>query len=148
MDKLLFNYLWDGKTAKVKRTTVIASIEDGGLNMVDIFATHTAAKASWIKRLHSRNNGKWKVTMNWMLNINEKLLFCNPDQTIITNGKTSFHQQIIKAWQETNSTNPKDNNEILNQRLTMNQHIKISGKMIPLNFFDVVKIPRSQLETY
>ena len=90
---------------KVKRTTVIGSIEEGGLNMVDIFATHTAAKVSWIKRLHNINNGKWKVTMKWMLNINENLLFCNPDKTIMTNGKTLFHQQIIKAWQNTNSNN-------------------------------------------
>ena len=67
--------------------------------------------------------------------INEKLLFCNPDKSIVTNGKTLFHQQIIKAWQETNNTNPKDNKEILSQRLLMNQHIKISGEMIDFNFF-------------
>ena len=136
IDKLLIDYLWDGKTAKVKRTTVIGSIEDGGLNMVDVFVTHTAAKASWIKRLNSGNSGKWKVTTNWMLNLNEKLLFCNPDKTIITNGKTLFHQQIIKAWQETNSTNPKDSITILSQRLIMNQHIKISDKMINFDLFD------------
>ena len=51
IDSLLLNYLWGNKPANIKRSTITAPIKDGGLNMIDVFAVHTTAKCSWIKRL-------------------------------------------------------------------------------------------------
>ena len=69
IDKMLFNYLWDNKRAKIKRTTIIAKIEDGGLGMIDVHEIHNAAKCSWIKRLLDETNSKWKITTLQMLGI-------------------------------------------------------------------------------
>ena len=70
IDTILFKYLWDGKPPKIKISTIIASIEEGGLNMLDIFAVHTTAKCGWVRRLNSeKHKGKWKSTMYTMLNI-------------------------------------------------------------------------------
>ena len=54
IETILFKYLWDGKPPKIKRSTIIASIEEGGLNMVDVFAVHTTAKCGWVRRLNSQ----------------------------------------------------------------------------------------------
>ena len=52
IDKMLFNYLWDNKTPKIKKLTTIAAIEDGGIGMIDVQEVHRAAKCGWIKRIH------------------------------------------------------------------------------------------------
>ena len=59
IDKLLFNYLWDCKRSKIKRTTITAKIENGGLGMIDVHEVHNASKCGWIKRLHDETNSKW-----------------------------------------------------------------------------------------
>ena len=37
IDKLLFDYLWDNKPAKIKQSTIIAPIKQGELGMIDVF---------------------------------------------------------------------------------------------------------------
>ncbi len=69
IDKMLFDYLWDNKPSKIKRSTIIANIEDGGLGMIDVYEVHNAAKCGWIKRLHDETEAKWKITTLKMLNI-------------------------------------------------------------------------------
>ena len=94
IDDLLFNYLWDNKTAKIKRTTIIDTIENGGLDMVDVYAVHITAKCGWIKRLFDVNQTKWKITMLHMIQINKNIL--NKNINIIRSelGKTPFHKQL------------------------------------------------------
>ena len=44
IDQILLTFLWDNKPAKVKKSTIIAPIDQGGLNMVDLNAVNKAAK--------------------------------------------------------------------------------------------------------
>ena len=61
IDNILFKYLWDNKPSKIKKTTLIAPIKEGGFNMVDVFAVHTAAKCGWLKRILAGNSEiTWK----------------------------------------------------------------------------------------
>ena len=38
---ILFNFLWAGKPLKIKNSTIIALVNEGGLGMIDIYAVHT-----------------------------------------------------------------------------------------------------------
>ena len=58
IDKMLLNFLWDNKTAKIKKLTTIAAIEDGGLGMIDVHEVHRPAKCGWIKRIHDNTQSK------------------------------------------------------------------------------------------
>ena len=51
IDTILLNYLWGNKPAKIKQSTIIVPIQEGGLNMIDVLAVHTTAKCHWIQRL-------------------------------------------------------------------------------------------------
>jgi exonuclease III len=55
---LCFEFIWDKKQDKIKRTTVIRSIEQGGLGMPYIKAFISALKLTWIKKLY-RDKPKW-----------------------------------------------------------------------------------------
>ena len=61
LDKLIFSFLWDGKTPKVKRETMINNINDGGLGMPDVYLVNSTSKISWIKRLTNERDCKWKT---------------------------------------------------------------------------------------
>ena len=63
LDKMLLDLVWNSKSAKVKRSTIIAPVAEIGLGMVDIYKIHATSKLSWIKRLHDQTDAKWKTVM-------------------------------------------------------------------------------------
>ena len=57
-DKLLFQFLWGGKTNRIKRETVCQTYENGGLKMVDIYLSIATFKISWLRRICLTEGGK------------------------------------------------------------------------------------------
>ena len=51
LEKIIFNFLWNHKPPRVKRETVIAPIDSGGLKMLEVFVFQEAQKISFIKNL-------------------------------------------------------------------------------------------------
>ena len=51
LNKLLQNFLWNGKNDKIRRSGVCQAYEVSGLKMVDINSFLAALKVSWLKRL-------------------------------------------------------------------------------------------------
>ena len=132
IDNLLFNYVWGNKPAKIKRSKIIAPIEDGGLNMIDVFAVHATAKCGWLRRLSlGEQSLAWNKIMYSMLNISPEMLNRNIKHTEFTKSKTKFHEQILNCWNELqNNSSPSKIIELLNQNLFYNQLIKINKKHI------------------
>ena len=62
IDEILFGFLWDHKPPKIKRTTIIQNIDNGGLGMVDVYAVNKAAKCGWVKRLLDNNIKKMEMS--------------------------------------------------------------------------------------
>ena len=133
IDEMLFEYLWNGKTHKIKQNTVIGPIEHGGLNMIDVYAIQKAANIGWIKRLFDNNRSKWKTLFIYMANIDKDKLKYNPGTKY--NCKTGFHQQIMDSWQELNNTKPINTIDILNRYILHNQHIQINKNSVISKFF-------------
>ena len=46
-----FQFLWNGKPSKIKKSVVFQSYEQGGLKMLNIHSVLTTLKLSWIQRL-------------------------------------------------------------------------------------------------
>ena len=135
LDKLLFNFLWDNKPAKIKRCTIIAPIEQGGLAMIDVYEVHAASKCGWIKRLYDNSTSKWKISFLHLLNIGKNLLNKNLDLSIVNCCKSDFHKQILEGWIKIHSKEPKNYNEIVHQFLVYNKEIKIDRKQLTPTFF-------------
>ena len=51
LNKLLYNFLWNGKNDKIRRYGVCQAYEVGGLKVVDIKSFLAALKISWLKRI-------------------------------------------------------------------------------------------------
>ena len=47
VNSLYYDFLWDGKSDKIKRKVMINDFKDGGLRMLDIESFNKALKCSW-----------------------------------------------------------------------------------------------------
>ena len=51
LNTLLYNFIWDGPTDRIKRNTLIKQYAEGGLKMIDIKSFALAIKLTWIRRI-------------------------------------------------------------------------------------------------
>ena len=129
LDKLLFNFLWNDKPARVKRETIIAVSCEGGLKMPDVFAFHNAQKAMWIKRYHLNNSSKWRALFKQLSNFKDYELDHKLSKDDL-NCKSSFHHQVLHCWFNFKSNPPNNINEILNEYIFLNKYVQIGHKSI------------------
>ena len=58
-NKLIFNFLWDGKPDEIKRSIMVSDCMSGGMKMVDIYNFERALKVNWIRKLLSQKKSLW-----------------------------------------------------------------------------------------
>jgi len=51
LEQILYEFIWNGKADRIRRTTLIGDLDLGGINMIDIGSLNKALKISWVKRL-------------------------------------------------------------------------------------------------
>ena len=51
VNTILYNFLWEGKPDKIKRSTTILKHTHGGLKMVNIYNFDKSLKVTWVKKL-------------------------------------------------------------------------------------------------
>ncbi len=63
----IFNYIWN-KTDRIKRSTVIGKILDGGIEIVDFELKLKAIKASWISRISKQSSTLYHLVNSYCKN--------------------------------------------------------------------------------
>ena len=134
---LIYNFIWQGKRDHVKRDTIIASKEEGGLNMINFRLLDKSLKVTMLKRIIEPGNERWKILPQYYLNIfgpEYLILHINAlERKIIKELMIpNVYKDIISAWQECRH-NPRDVapsnvREIQNQILWENNLIRFHGK--------------------
>ena len=95
--RMIFKFLWKGPD-KVTRNSVINSIKNGGLNLIDIETQIKALRLSWIPRiLHSAKKGPWKSYFNHYLKPSGGtfLLKCNYEFKDLTTLLNDFYSDLL-----------------------------------------------------
>ena len=84
VDKITFDFIWDHKPAKIKKTTLIKQKTAGGLDMKDFSLFDKALKLNWVNRLCSYSNAPWQYIPKLLLaDVGGTELFkCNYDYII------------------------------------------------------------------
>ena len=98
VDKILYTFLWGGKTSKIKKTTMCSDYEEGGIKMLDIYSTLAAFKIGWVKRMIGDvNNLNLSIHLYpelGLLNKRGNAFPCN----IIEKIKNPFWKDVIKHF--------------------------------------------------
>ena len=121
VNEIIFGFIWKQKQPKLKKSTIIKSKNEGGLNMIDFSLFDKALKITWVKRLCSDDTRPWKIIpLSLLSNASETLLFqCNYDIKYldINEHLPKFYRDKILHWQEINTTTPKEKGDILREKI-------------------------------
>ena len=107
INKLSFDFIWEGKPAKIKRKTIISGISQGGLRMMDFEIMNKALKIAWIKRITENVQPAWKIIPEFTAAKYGGLSFLTKCQYDIKHFNLDnlppFYHTLLKYWQEYNA---------------------------------------------
>ena len=79
MYKIQKNFIWPGKKAKIKHSTLCNGYENEGLKNVNLGNKITITQCSWVKRLFEDDFHDWKIIPPFLIgkHLGEKFKFHN-----------------------------------------------------------------------
>ena len=133
INKIIFNFLWDGKPAKTKKKTIIAEKKHGGLEMIDFEIMERSLKLAWIKRIAENNHAAWKTIPEQALSQYGGFAFftqCQYDiHFCVLQNLPEFYRTILSYWQNFKLLT-NDEKAAQNQLIWSNRNILVVGKPI------------------
>ena len=142
LETVLFNFIWNNSTERIKRCTLIGPLDLGGVNMVDIKLLKKSINISWVPRLVTKYN-TWssRILLDILIEPNEnnpKYLFrANLNSTDLTHwfklSENNPWSEILVDWCNYNYKVKEmlyNKNSILDQTLWFNSHLRISHRPV------------------
>jgi hypothetical protein len=130
INKTLYNFINNGGSEKIKRSIMINKYEKGGYKMIELETYIKAIKIRWIERLTSIE-GIWKKYITDKIGPDiEYVTRCNikyEDLPFKIPGHNMWNE-VWKTWCKENYHDPEIIDQILNQSIWWNSHIRINGK--------------------
>jgi flagellar biosynthesis/type III secretory pathway chaperone len=141
LNTLFFKFLWNNKSEKIKRNTLIGNRFDGGLCMIDIEAYAKSMKSKFVKTLTDNQIANWKIIPTFFLNQygTNLLVFRMNIDTFKSLPKTrivlpTFYKSLLETWIDIkyvkSTSRPSTFYEIRKQVLWGNCNIKLNSKCL------------------
>ena len=130
LQKICFQFVWNGKQDRIARKTTIKDVKSGGLNIPDIKTYILALKLTWIKKLKISNH-KWRNLPMELYPFLHQLECYGPclfNQTVKNN---FFWSDVFKAYGIFFSeVKPNSTSQLLSEPVFYNKNMMIGNKMI------------------
>ena len=129
IEQILYNFVWKGKTDKVKRKVLISNYDKGGLKMLDIRSIIKKFQLCWIQRYFQPNESNWKNIFDEYLRPFGGLgllVHCNYDLEEIKKETNSFLTAVLETWKHFYCKFQKPSQNFI----WNNQNVKIGNKTI------------------
>ena len=137
INDIFYDFLWNKKGDKIKRTVLINDYDKGGLKMIDLTLFNKSMKSTWIQKyLDTSNRGKWKEFFELeFAKFGGNLIFKGNlnkmDCSKIIPVKNSFIRELLEIWSEVSFEDAiKNRQHFLEQPLWHNSLIRIDNKPI------------------
>ena len=106
LQSLQKEFIWDGRKAKIKHSTLIGDYHLGGLKNVDIPSKIFSLKFTWIKAIKDRENFHlWKLVASHLLSPvgGESVFHANlklsPQYKSKVKHLSSFYRELVYVWE-------------------------------------------------
>ena len=140
LNSLFFTFIWNSNE-KVKRKTLIAENDKGGLKMVHLHSFLKSLRISWIKRILNTNISTWKNIPLFEFSLNDLNLnifkcnccYENLNETCQKQLRkmSPFYQDLVEFWLNTKPVIDEKNIVDPSQEIVWNNScIKISGNTL------------------
>jgi hypothetical protein len=133
VDMAISKFIWNDKPPKIKKSTMISRIHEGGLKMPSFEFMVYSQKVMWIKRILSSDQQKWKSIAFKLIGLSEFDLKCKPSVKFIQNKQSVFYEQVLRIWLNFHARNPSKDN-ICKEIIWNNKFILIDKKIVNTNY--------------
>ena len=104
INSIIFYFLWGSKSDKVKRQTMIAEYNQGGLKAPDIHIIIKVQRIMWVVRYFMTTDHPWKAIFEWQLDkVGGRQILENSNLSLAAIEKSDllpFYKNMIKCWGE------------------------------------------------
>ena len=130
--QLVTQFLWDNKKPQIAYKKLIRDYTQAGLKLVDLEKKTTAMKVKWIQVARFRPETTWAKFLVYNLPTDiEYFIRSNLGKKDITDLTIpKIIRDTLSAWSEINYFDPTAPQDILEQNLWFNSHIKTGSKVI------------------
>ena len=131
IEDILYEFVWNCKTKKVKKNILIQDYSKGGCKMPDVQSIVTAQKLKWVKQFLGNHECSWSHTMKALINVsNLNVLLYSNFKTRDLQSLTPFYAEVLTALESTRSVDNESDVGISNQLIFYNDNIRIENKTI------------------
>ena len=134
-EKKIFYFIWNGGPERVSRKTIYNSIDNGGLNLINLYAFALTIKASWMPKLYFNPDWFTSWSLGLYLSVGFELLPFLQLDSLQYFKLNPFLSDIANAWYQYQHKTPTTPAEVRQQLLCMNSNILIGGKPFFLSSF-------------
>ena len=136
LESIIYEFLWNGKTHKVKKSVMIQDYVHGGHKMIDIRTLNLVQKMKWIKLYLNGHDCLWRYLFEAFVNVNNLNILLRSNFVMInTLAKSSFYIEVLKSLHRLNNIDQSYSDEnIKTQFIFYNRNININGKMLKFKF--------------
>lgn len=130
IESLTYEFIWNGKTDKVKRNVLIQKLEKGGQKMMDIKTMIKCQKMKWVQLYLNNHECLWRSTFEVVSKIkNLNLLLRSNFAFKALPCTTPFYSEVFKILHEI-KTPAKDLAPLKTQMVFYNKNILVQNKMV------------------
>ena len=134
LEVICFNFIWNDKVDKIKRSTMYNSYDKGGFRMIDFKLFCKAQKLIWVKKLLDDSNySDWKII--FLADVEKYggnyIWLTQNNKPTFLNGINLFWKDVFKSWADLTKNDVKIVPE--SEPLYHNDSIKIDNKTIFYN---------------
>ena len=134
INKIIFSFIWEGKTPKIKRKTIIAEKKHGGLKMIDFEIMERALKIAWIKRIAKGGDVSWKSILSYAVRQFggiDFLINCDYDVKVLNLEQLpEFYRTVLCYWQEFKYSSDSKEIPVYDHIIWNNRNIRLDGETI------------------
>ena len=139
LNSLLFNFLWDGKPSKIKKTVVCQPFEDGGLDMLDVYNFLSCMKNIWLHRISVCDSIFKTIMINMYPELDTlKIHGSEYANILMTKLNNPFWRDVLKHFKKLYARcSPQNTDEFMAECLHHNPNIIRENKVVYLkNWLD------------
>lgn len=127
VNTIIYNFIWNGRSDKVKRKIIIQDYDKGGLKMINFDIYVKAAKCKWIQRYLDSSNASWKNLFQYFCKKENLDIFLRSNFDLNELPKTlpSYYYDSISCW-----NNLKQSCDDKVDFIWYNKRLKINNKTV------------------
>ena len=132
VNSIIYDFIWNGKTDKVKRNLFEQDFKNGGYKMINFTDIITASSVMWVQKYLDYTEREWKHTLEWFSNRKNLKLFLmsNFDVEELPTRLPSYYINAIRNWSRLSGQSKELMNNICLQPLWYNREFKIGFKSV------------------